>query len=60
MTKRWPRRFKLSRRSGGDGDLPTAHTCFFHVELPAYTTVEAMRHGLLTAIHFGLGGILNA
>jgi hypothetical protein len=45
--------------SGGRAALPVSHTCFFSIELPSYTTEEEMRHGLLTAIHFGVGGILN-
>ena len=42
------------------GAVQVSHTCFFSVELPPYTTEERMRKGLLTAIHFGMGGILNA
>ena len=38
--------------------LPVAHTCFFSVELPDYRSEAEMRHGILTAINFGLGGIL--
>lgn len=53
----FPRKMKLER--GGRGSLPVAHTCFFSVELPEYRTEEEMRHGLRTAIHFGVGGILN-
>ena len=45
--------------SGGRSALPVSHTCFFSVELPSYTSEEEMKHGLLTAIHFGVGGILN-
>ncbi|CAN0509760.1 unnamed protein product, partial [Scytosiphon promiscuus] len=37
-----------------------SHTCFFSIELPPYSTEERMRQGLLTAIHFGMGGILIA
>jgi hypothetical protein len=40
--------------------LPVAHTCFFSIELPAYETEAQMRHGLLTAIHFGAAGVLNS
>ena len=46
------------RLTPGEGRLPVAHTCFFSVELPEYETEEEMRHGLLTAIHFGVGGVL--
>jgi hypothetical protein len=45
--------------TAGSSTLPIAHTCFFSVELPDYKTVEEMRHGLLTVINFGCGGILN-
>jgi HECT-domain (ubiquitin-transferase) len=42
----------------GQGKLPVAHTCFFSIELPEYATEAEMRTGLLTAINFGVGGIL--
>ena len=42
----------------GQGKLPVAHTCFFSIELPEYSTEEEMRTGLLTAINYGVGGIL--
>lgn len=45
--------------SGGRAVLPVSHTCFFSIEMPEYKTEEEMRHGLLTVIHFGVGGILN-
>lgn len=46
------------RLTPGDGRLPVAHTCFFSIEMPDYANEEEMRHGLLTAIHFGMGGVL--
>merc|ERR1712000_390235 len=49
-------RMKLTSR--GSEKLPVAHTCFFSIELPDYRTEEEMRHGILTAIHFGASGIL--
>lgn len=49
---------KMKLTPAGRAPLPIAHTCFFSIELPDYPTEEAMRHGLLTAIHFGAGGIL--
>jgi hypothetical protein len=49
---------KMKLTNAGSASLPLAHTCFFSVEMPAYTTEAAMRHGLMTAIHFGAGGIL--
>jgi hypothetical protein len=33
--------------------------CFFHIELPNYSTEERMRWGLSTAIHYGAAGILS-
>ena len=49
--QRWEREFKLSRADGrGDESLPLAHTCFFHVELPAYSSEAVMRARLLATI----------
>jgi hypothetical protein len=50
---------KMRLTSGGRAALPVSHTCFFSVELPESKSEEEMRHGLLTAIHYGVGGILN-
>lgn len=59
---KWPQPFKLSKKGGRDAtrSLPVAHTCFFSVELPPYTSREVMRSMLLATITFGLGGILMA
>ncbi|ETM42109.1 hypothetical protein L914_12188 [Phytophthora nicotianae] len=59
---KWPQPFKLSKKGGRDAtrSLPVAHTCFFSVELPPYTSKETMRSMLLATITFGLGGILMA
>ncbi len=59
LERRWPKTFKIQRRVVGDDSLPLAHTCFFSIELPPYSTEAIMRQRLLTAIHFGIGGILN-
>lgn len=56
--KHW--RTNMILMNGGNAVLPLSHTCFFSIELPAYTCEADMRHGLLTAIHFGCGGILNS
>lgn len=50
---------KMRLTSGGRAAMPVSHTCFFSIELPEYRTEEEMRHGLLTAIYYGVGGILN-
>lgn len=50
---------KMKLTNAGRAALPVSHTCFFSIELPEYRTEEEMRHGLLTVIHFGVGGILN-
>ncbi|KAL3672816.1 hypothetical protein V7S43_002105 [Phytophthora oleae] len=59
---KWPQPFKLSKKGGRDAtrSLPVAHTCFFSVELPPYTSHETMCSMLLATITFGLGGILMA
>lgn len=36
----------------GDECLPVAHTCFFQLDLPNYTTEEIMKKRLLTAVEF--------
>jgi hypothetical protein len=54
-----PKEFTTPMRlTRGDGSLPIAHTCFFSIEMPEYSTEEEMRHALLTCIHFGCGGVL--
>jgi len=55
----WYKDMQISRRNTSETSLPVSHTCFFSIELPPYQTEEQMRHGLQTAIHFGVGGILN-
>lgn len=49
---------KMKLTSRGSEKLPVAHTCFFSIEIPDYKTEEEMRHGILTAIHFGASGVL--
>ncbi len=58
----WSNRHAITRLSGDRPDrmLPHSHTCFFRIDLPAYTTEERMRWGLLTALHFGSEGVLNS
>ena len=36
--------------------LPIAHTCFFQLELPQYTTDKVMHDRLLVAINYGVSG----
>ena len=57
---RWEQHLTISRLATADGEesLPVAHTCFFQVELPPYSSEEKMREKLCTTIHFGLGGML--
>jgi len=50
--------FRLTRRAAGDESLPVSHSCFFHVELPAYSSEEVMRRRLLATVHFGLDAYL--
>ena len=55
---RWSHPFKLTRKNGTDAMLPIAHTCFFQIELPPYSSDEVMRQRLLTAIHYSSGEFL--
>ncbi len=57
---KWTHPHTLTRSKDRDDRLPIAHTCFFSIELPAYATDERMKQALLTAIHYGVGGILNS
>ena len=52
----WKMQFKLSYNRAGDEMLPIAHTCFFQLELPQYSTDSIMRDRLLVAFHYGSSG----
>eukprot|EP00941_MAST-03F_sp_MAST-3F-sp1_P003112 g3112.t1 len=56
----WERPFKLTRRGGGDETLPVAHTCFFALEMPEYSSTEKMVHALRICCTHGLNGFLLA
>ena len=43
-------KFKLRAMAGGDNVFPVAHTCYFQLDLPAYSSVTIMRERLLYAI----------
>jgi len=52
----WERKFTLQLlhpRAGSDPDayLPVAHTCFFSLELPAFSSAAVLKRRLLYAIH---------
>lgn len=51
----WPTTFKLAPHGGGDAVLPIAHSCFFQIDLPSYSSSEVAKKRLITAIHYGLG-----
>ena len=40
----WERPFKLTKKSGGDNQLPIAHTCFFQVGLGGWVVVWVVFH----------------
>ena len=52
---RWPRNFKISRTASV---LPLSHTCFFHLELPPFQTLEKAIEALQVCIHYGNAGVL--
>lgn len=47
-------RYKHALRSKGGGDttLPEAHTCYFQIDIPEYSTKEIFRKLLLVAVRF--------
>jgi HECT-domain (ubiquitin-transferase)/Concanavalin A-like lectin/glucanases superfamily/SPRY domain len=47
----WAQDFTVHVLSPNDSSLPIAHTCFFSLELPGYSTYEILRSKLLYAIH---------
>ena len=55
-TDNWSRPFKLTYSGAGDEMLPIAHTCFFQLELPQYSSDTIMRERLLVAFHYGSSG----
>lgn len=57
-SKKWPNEFKISKQ-GNVKSLPTAHTCFFSVDLPPYHTFEELEKSMSICIHFGVVGVLN-
>lgn len=59
--RNWERPFKITRKpQSGDDQLPVAHSCFFHIELPVYSSEEIMARRIRAAIHFGLDAYLIA
>lgn len=57
---KWTKPFKFTKRNGGDDQLPIGHTCFFQVEMPAYSSDKVMRKSILTAINWGMDAFLIA
>ena len=45
-----PRKHTVTSMGGNNATLPKSHTCFNTLDLPPYTTEEAMRKRILTAI----------
>jgi len=52
---RGPQRFSI-HRAYNTSLLPTAHTCFNQLDLPAYSSLEEMRERLLVSIREGNSG----
>jgi len=47
----WSQTFTINQLSAGDDALPIAHTCFFSIDLPNYSTAEVLRKKVLYAIY---------
>jgi len=43
-------KFVVSRNGSEDARLPSAHTCFNHMLLPEYSSIDVLREKLLLAI----------
>lgn len=51
---KWAEGFKITHQaytSDTDSRLPTAHTCFFQLDLPAYSRLEICNERIMFAIH---------
>lgn len=48
----WPTKFTINKLSSQSGDdaLPVAHTCFFSIDIPDYSSYEILRKKVLYAI----------
>jgi E3 ubiquitin-protein ligase HUWE1 len=49
-------RFSIHRAYGDSSFLPTAHTCYNQLDLPAYSSQEELQEKLLIAIKEGSEG----
>jgi hypothetical protein len=57
---KWPRPFRLSLSYGGDATLPVAHSCFFNLAMPSYSSETILRKRLVAALDYGMDGFLLA
>jgi hypothetical protein len=46
----WSQQFTINMMRAGDESLPIAHTCFFSIDLPDYSSLEITRQKLLYAV----------
>jgi len=53
----WTHPFTVHTKRGNDDDLPTAHTCFFQIDVPRYSSQEIMEKRLRIAINWGNSAI---
>ena len=51
-----PQRFSLHKAHAAASRLPTAHTCFNQLDLPAYESRQQLQERLLLAVHEGTTG----
>ena len=50
------KQFNIHKAFGGSHLLPSAHTCFNQLDLPAYSSAEELKEKLLMAITEGAEG----
>jgi E3 ubiquitin-protein ligase HUWE1 len=43
----------MARRDPSQSRLPTSHTCFNQLDLPAYDDYDTLKNNLMTAINLG-------
>jgi hypothetical protein len=56
----WARPFKITRHFGDESALPVAHSCFFQLDLPPYSTLSILRRRIMAALDYGMDSFLLA
>lgn len=56
----WARPFRITRHFGDESALPVAHSCFFQLDLPPYSSMPTLRRRVMAALDYGMDSFLLA